>query len=277
MAGENALQVGARHRVKTTCWQLDYTFTPCGRYRVGSTAMPWRKREARTSHLYPPGTIVLEDTLGPHRKPFHFAFVCFRGEDPFLRKLIDNRWGFGRFVDPGGRLGAVLSALARIADELRDAGFWQAQGRLCEAFALLRLAEPVEEGLYRLSDLRPEAGETELSRAVEECLRRNLGEPPSVPALARELNMGESTLLHRYRRETGKPLMKQLMKLRIAAARNLLLQGHASKNVTQQLGFCDESHFSRTFRRLEGLSPSEFVRAARDPLVGGGSGGRGGL
>jgi AraC-like DNA-binding protein len=59
--------------------------------------------------------------------------------------------------------------------------------------------------------------------------------------------------------------MKQLMRLRLAAARNLLLQGHAVKNVTRQLGFCDDAHFSKSFRRLEGVSPSAFVRASREP------------
>jgi AraC-like DNA-binding protein len=265
IAGENAMETGTWQRVKTTFWQLDYTFTPCGRYRVGSAARPWRKRDAHTSHLYPPGTVVWEDTLSPQRQPFHFAFVNFRGEVPFLRKLTQNRLGFGRFLDPEGQLGALLSAVAKIADRLREAGFWQAQGRLCEAVELLRRAEPVEEGLYRFARTGTETEETELSRAVEACLRRNLSKPPSAAALARELNMGISTLLHRYRRETGKPLMKQLMCLRLAAARNLLLQGHAVKNVTRQLGFCDDAHFSKSFRRLEGLSPSAFVRASREP------------
>ena len=35
IASENILLHGSRHRVETTFWQLDYTFSACGRYQIG--------------------------------------------------------------------------------------------------------------------------------------------------------------------------------------------------------------------------------------------------
>jgi AraC-like DNA-binding protein len=264
IGGETALKAGVYRHIKTVFWTLDYTFTDCGRYRIGNSGMPWRVREAHTSHLYAPGTIVWEDTRGVHRRPFHFAYVSFRGEDTFLRRLIDNRRGYARFLDPEGRIGAILSAIAGFAGRLRDDGFWQGQGRLCEALHLLRRAEAVEEETYRFAEDEPISACSELARAVDDYLRHNPQERPSVPTLARALHMGVSTLLHRYRRETGSPLMQHVMRQRIALARELLLQGHSGKSVALQLGFCDDSHFSKTFRRIEGCSPSDFVRAPRE-------------
>ena len=41
----------------------------------------------------------------------------------------------------------------------------------------------------------------------------------------------------------------------------------AHLGVAAVLGFCDQSHFSKTLRRIEGVSPSQFVRGANGTSV----------
>lgn len=49
--------------------------------------------------------------------------------------------------------------------------------------------------------------------------------------------------------------------MRIERAKTLLAQNDQSIcSIALALGFFDQSHFSRTFRRITGLSPSEFAR-----------------
>lgn len=264
IASENIMEAGARKHVETACWQLDYAFSPCGRYKIGAANNPWQTRPAHTSHLYPPGTKMWQDTTSLRNRSLHFAFVVFRGEEPFLRCLVRNRQGYATILDPDGQIGALLSAMAAIAGTLHDAGFWQGQGKFCEALELLRHVVPISDELYRLPSLHIHPRESSLGRTVEACLRRNLGDPPTAPSIAKELHMGVSTLLHRFRRETGEPLMKHIMRLRLNLAMELLLQGHPGKAVAEQLGFCDESHFSKTFHRVEGMTPSAYVNAVRE-------------
>lgn len=46
----------------------------------------------------------------------------------------------------------------------------------------------------------------------------------------------------------------------ISRACPLLRSGHTNRDVAESLGFCDEYHFSRRFKQIMGLSPTEFRR-----------------
>ncbi|MBK58419.1 MAG: AraC family transcriptional regulator [Pseudomonas sp.] len=52
-----------------------------------------------------------------------------------------------------------------------------------------------------------------------------------------------------------------LVQLRLSAARKLLRQGLAPANVTMELGFADQSHLGRWFRRTYGLSPAAYRKS----------------
>ncbi|PAU66273.1 AraC family transcriptional regulator [Pseudomonas sp. PIC25] len=49
-----------------------------------------------------------------------------------------------------------------------------------------------------------------------------------------------------------------LIQLRLAKARQLLAQGHAPALVAMSLGFADQSHLGRWFRRAYGLTPARY-------------------
>lgn len=49
-----------------------------------------------------------------------------------------------------------------------------------------------------------------------------------------------------------------LIQLRLSKARNLLAQGHPPADVAMALGFADQSHLGRWFRRSYGLTPANY-------------------
>ena len=65
-------------------------------------------------------------------------------------------------------------------------------------------------------------------------------------------------------RKYGLPPIAFQLRLRLGAARNLLLASDLScKEIAARVGFADTYTFSKAFKRALGLSPRAFVRAAR--------------
>ena len=67
-------------------------------------------------------------------------------------------------------------------------------------------------------------------------------------------------LLRTFRRETGlTPHAYQLQK-RIGSAKVLLAQGETPAQVAFQVGFYDQSHLGKHFKRFVGVTPAQFAR-----------------
>jgi AraC-like DNA-binding protein len=86
---------------------------------------------------------------------------------------------------------------------------------------------------------------------------------PSVSALAREVERHPAWLGTAYRQATGERISETLARHRVERAAQLLRESdRPAALIALEAGFCDQSHMSRTFRRLLGRSPSS-VRAER--------------
>lgn len=82
------------------------------------------------------------------------------------------------------------------------------------------------------------------------------------PELARVSGLSPSRLQAVFRAVTGYPPLDYLRRLRVEAARRLLADPRLSvKEIAARTGFRDTSHFSKVFRRIDGLSPAPY-RAA---------------
>ena len=57
--------------------------------------------------------------------------------------------------------------------------------------------------------------------------------------------------------------MGYLLRTRVERAKTLLRDSQARVvDISAELGFADQSHFARTFRRLVGMPPSAYARSA---------------
>jgi AraC family transcriptional regulator len=78
-----------------------------------------------------------------------------------------------------------------------------------------------------------------------------------IETLAREIKRHPSWLGTAYRRATGEGLRETAARFRLERAARLLRESDASPaSIAADAGFCDQSHMSRTFRRLLGRTPA---------------------
>jgi AraC-like DNA-binding protein len=91
----------------------------------------------------------------------------------------------------------------------------------------------------------------------------------SLNSLARAAGTSRSVLAERFVRFVGETPMRYLALWRMQLAARLLTDG-ATKvaAIGKQVGFSSESAFSRSFKKVTGLSPTEWRRTATIPLVG---------
>jgi AraC-like DNA-binding protein len=101
-------------------------------------------------------------------------------------------------------------------------------------------------------------------RPLFEYLERNFGESIQVPHAARICGMSESHFMGFFKRATGQSFMAYLNHCRIERAQELLLSTDlAMSDISQQMGFCDQSYFGTVFRKLVGMSPAAYRTKAR--------------
>ena len=97
--------------------------------------------------------------------------------------------------------------------------------------------------------------------AARDYLRSHFGEPVTIAELADMMGLAESHLIRAFHREFGLPPHAYQMRLRLAAACELLASGLAVSTVAFECGFADQSHLSRNFKVVYGLTPAAWTVA----------------
>ncbi|MCL8253240.1 AraC family transcriptional regulator [Aeromicrobium fastidiosum] len=205
----------------------------------------------------PAGSVTL---LPPH-VPHDGRAVSPTGFDKRVIYL-DERWlplGLtgaavaGPTLDDGELVRSVAAlhgALARPGDEL------EAETRLA------MVSERMVAHLDRSAGVPRDGREPGLARRVRDLLDRDLVEAPTLESLADDLDTHATHLVRAFGREYGLPPHRYVTGRRVDRARRLLLDGMPAAEVATTVGFHDQAHLIRHFRRTLGVTPGAYVRSA---------------
>jgi transcriptional regulator GlxA family with amidase domain len=80
--------------------------------------------------------------------------------------------------------------------------------------------------------------------------------------LAEAANLSTFWLVALFRREVGMPPHRYLSHVRVRQAQALLEKGVAPAAAAIQSGFFDQSHFTRHFKRVCGMTPGQYRTAS---------------
>jgi len=97
---------------------------------------------------------------------------------------------------------------------------------------------------------------------VRQIIEERFDRPICLDELSREVELSKFHLLRLFRLEIGTTPHAYQLHLRVSRARELLDAGVSAAEVALSCGFADQPHFTRSFKRIVGLTPAAFRRIA---------------
>lgn len=171
-----------------------------------------------------------------------------------MGSLVDMRQGASRYPEPTDSERS-LAEIARLLEHAQSALHEDSQASyLCleQAMELLRRAN-----LCATCTVRAPGGLSAWqTRRLDAYIQQNLETSIRTNQLAALLNLSSSHFSHAFKQSFGTTPLNYVARKRIEAARQMMLSSDAPlTHIAHAHGFCDQSHFSRTFRRETGVSP----------------------
>lgn len=135
-------------------------------------------------------------------------------------------------------------------------------GRIARSQTLDEVLEVYREALEFLKDRTESGAGSSLSRQVKDILlfiQEHYAEDISLDQIAQTVDLSRTYVSGLFKKETGINLTNYITNFRIEKAKELLRDTNLrSYEIAVQVGFPEESYFSRTFKKVTGESPNAY-------------------
>ena len=246
-------------------WELLYVDRGLLRVTAGEQV-----RELRQGQLifHAPGEFHALSSVGVPPDLIVVSFDCGGDMERFRGLVTDvskaERSLLARIVaESGGAFSTPLNDPSTTTLHRAPDAPFGAEALVCAALEelLIRLARRLS-----VDDSAPDAAPADadgFERTVE-YLERHVGESLSLEQICRDNYLGRSQLQKIFHEHTGGGVMEYFGRLKINAARRMIRAGRYNfTQIAALCGFQSVHYFSRRFRQLTGMSPSEYAQSVR--------------
>lgn len=121
-----------------------------------------------------------------------------------------------------------------------------------------------EQAEIRKATANAKSKTSETVERVKRHLEINYAKKITLDELARFAGMNKSRLVRRFHREIGFPPRAFLNRVRVREAQKMLREGLPTVRVALRAGFCDQSHLTRRFKQIVGMTPTEYIEKSKN-------------
>jgi len=187
----------------------------------------------------------------------HFEFSSLRNEEPWYQNLLHGRSVYP--INPNPLVSGFMKKL-----------FWTANHQPLHwhrRLSVLTLA--VLEELVSLGDYSSNAAESlpvPVQQAIDYMAAR-LAETISIEEVASHSGWTHEHFTRIFTASVGLTPKRFLLEMRLRRAEDWMLRGEGTiKQIAYQVGFKDEHHFSKMYKKIRGITASEYIKRCNTPL-----------
>ncbi len=176
--------------------------------------------------------------------------------DPFFER---NERYLGQFNIDVTSMHYASDLLDSVRKEIEEQShrFWSCRARSYFIELLFILASAYRSPEEKSSDIFNNS--SEMVDEIILYLNSNYAKKVTIPELCSLFNTNKTTIQEQFQNATGKSIMAYLISLRVKLATLMLKDtGLTISEIVERLGFSDNAHFNKMFRKLTGYSPSEY-------------------
>lgn len=101
---------------------------------------------------------------------------------------------------------------------------------------------------------------SEISKIVIEYINENFNKPLTNQYIGKEFNLHPNYISELVKAATGMPMHQYIIIKRVSNSVDMLnTKRYTINEIAKRCGFCDIYHYSKTFKRIMGVSPSMFL------------------
>ena len=189
------------------------------------------------------------------------AYYCVQLNTAFFHNLIGREYVIFKNLVRDQECASMFSRIIEQASEHSFGGVMELKKQLYEFFSLMctrYVSEIISEDDYKKQFCR-----LDTFTAAVEYINRHYNEELSVNTLASKFFISPSYFSHLFKKNSGRGVIEYINEVRVSRAKGLLETTDTPiGDIALSVGFGDINYFSRKFKELTGVSPSEHRKRA---------------
>ena len=241
------------------CTEIFYVVGGSGKFNIEGKLLP-----VTTDDMVIVNPNVEHTEVSYNKRPLEYIVLGVEGLEYSAGEDADERWFMTNLQNARE---ALLHALREMLREIeyKAVGYELICQDLLEVLILRLMRHAGLQFLPTKTEHRkPGRKPSKECAAVRHYIDNHFKENINLDMLSELVHVNKYYMVHSFTKEYGISPINYLISRRIEESKYLLSDtDHSLSQISHMLGFSSPSYFSRSFRRLEGMSPMEFRRSSR--------------